>query len=77
MAQPDPTARVANLERSTGETTISISVDLDGQGRYDVDTGNGFLDHMVSQISRHGLFDITLKAQGDTHVGWHHLSTLR
>ena len=65
--------RVASLARETGETTVSVTVNLDGQGRYDVDTGNGFLDHMVSQVARHGLFDITLKAQGDLHTGWHHL----
>ena len=65
--------RRAELQRATGETQISLSVDLDGQGVYQVDTGNGFLDHMVSQIARHGLFDITLHAQGDIHVGWHHL----
>ena len=73
MTALDIPARAAALERATGETQIAISVNLDGQGRYDVDTGNGFLDHMVSQISRHGLFDIDLKAHGDTHVGWHHL----
>ena len=66
-------ARTASLERTTGETSISVTVNLDGQGQYDVETGNGFLDHMVSQIARHGLFDITLKAQGDLAVGWHHL----
>jgi imidazoleglycerol-phosphate dehydratase len=65
--------RVATLERTTGETSVSVSVNLDGQGQYQVSTGNGFLDHMVSQLARHGLFDITLKAQGDVHVGWHHL----
>jgi imidazoleglycerol-phosphate dehydratase len=65
--------RTADLERTTGETTISIRVDLDGEGRYNVDTGNGFLDHMVSQISRHGLIDITVRAKGDLHTGWHHL----
>ena len=65
--------RTASLERKTNETEISISVNLDGQGLYDVDTGNGFLDHMVSQLARHGLFDITLRAQGDLHTGWHHL----
>ena len=65
--------RTASLERNTGETNISLSVNLDGQGKYQVNTGNGFLDHMVSQIARHGLFDITLEAQGDVHVGWHHL----
>ena len=73
MTALDIPARAAALERAPGETQIAVSVNLDGQGRYNVDTGNGFLDHMVSQISRHGLFDIDLKARGDTHVGWHHL----
>lgn len=66
-------ARTASLERSTGETSIKLSVNLDGQGQYQVDTGNGFLDHMVGQLARHGLFDITLEVKGDVHVGWHHL----
>lgn len=70
---PVEKSRVATLERATGETSVSVSVNLDGQGQYQVSTGNGFLDHMVSQLARHGLFDITLKAQGDVHVGWHHL----
>ena len=65
--------RTATIERKTGETEIALTLDLDGTGVYDVDTGNGFLDHMVSQISRHGLIDINLKAKGDVHVGWHHL----
>ena len=69
----DITPRTASLERATGETVISVAVNLDGSGRYEIDTGNGFLDQMVSQIARHGLFDIRLQAQGDTHVGWHHL----
>ena len=73
MTAPETAPRSASLERATAETAISITVNLDGQGRYNIDTGNGFLDHMVSQISRHGLFDIDLQAQGDTHVGWHHL----
>ena len=68
-----PSPRTASLERRTGETHVSVTVNLDGQGSYDVDTGNGFLDHMVSQLARHGLFDITLHAKGDTYVGWHHL----
>ena len=65
--------RQSTLERQTGETIISVTINLDGQGIYQVDTGNGFLDHMVNQLARHGLFDITLQAQGDVHVGWHHL----
>jgi len=69
---PSP-ARTASLKRSTGETSITLSVNLDGQGQYQVDTGNGFLDHMIGQLARHGLFDITLQARGDVHVGWHHL----
>ena len=75
MTQQGNTAkpRQASLHRETAETAIRVSVNLDGQGQYQVDTGNGFLDHMVSQIARHGLFDLTLDAQGDTHVGWHHL----
>ena len=68
-----PGGRTATLHRATGETDIRLSVNLDGAGVYKVDTGNGFLDHMVSQIARHGLIDITLKADGDLHTGWHHL----
>jgi imidazoleglycerol-phosphate dehydratase len=66
--------RVASLQRKTGETSVAVTINLDGQGRHDVATGNGFLDHMVSQLARHGLLDITLQAQGDTHTGWHHLA---
>ena len=73
VQQANQIARTASLQRATGETSISVTVNLDGEGKYEVETGNGFLDHMVSQIARHGLFDITLKAQGDLHVGWHHL----
>ena len=68
-----PEGRTASLHRRTGETDILLSLNLDGSGVYEVDTGNGFLDHMVSQISRHGMIDITLKAKGDLHTGWHHL----
>ena len=65
--------RVGTLSRKTSETDVSVTFNLDGQGQYDVDTGNGFLDHMVNQLARHGLFDITLHAKGDVHTGWHHL----
>ena len=73
VSNESPTPRASSLQRKTGETDITVTVNLDGQGIFEVDTGNGFLDHMVSQIARHGLFAITLHAVGDTHVGWHHL----
>jgi imidazoleglycerol-phosphate dehydratase len=64
--------RQAKVERNTSETRISATVDLDGTGRYDVSTGIGFLDHMLEQLSRHSLMDITLKAEGDLHIDFHH-----
>ena len=70
---PGREPRAASLERKTGETSISVSINLDGQGHCKVATGNGFLDHMVGQLARHGLLDITLQAQGDLDTGWHHL----
>ena len=65
--------RRASLQRKTGETNVAVTVNLDGKGQHTVATGNGFLDHMVNQLARHGLFDITLQAEGDTQTGWHHL----
>ena len=64
--------RQASVERNTKETEISASVDLDGTGKYDVSTGIGFLDHMMEQLSRHSLIDLTLRAQGDLHIDFHH-----
>jgi imidazoleglycerol-phosphate dehydratase len=64
--------RQASVARSTNETRISASVDLDGTGAYDIATGIGFLDHMLEQLSRHSLIDITLKAEGDLHIDFHH-----
>ncbi len=69
MKQP---ARTARVERVTNETSISVSVNLDGTGTYDVDTGIGFFDHMLEQLARHGLIDVTCKAKGDLHVTLHH-----
>ena len=67
-----PESRVASIDRSTKETKISATVDLDGTGAYDVATGVGFLDHMIEQLARHSLIDITLKADGDLHIDQHH-----
>lgn len=65
-------SRKATIERKTSETSISVSVNLDGEGRYDIATGIGFLDHMLEQLSRHSLIDMTIKAEGDTHIDDHH-----
>ncbi len=64
--------RQATITRSTNETQISVSVDLDGTGIGDIATGVGFFDHMLMQLARHGLFDLTIKAQGDLHIDDHH-----
>ncbi len=64
--------RTATVERRTKETTIRATVNLDGTGRYRVATGIGFLDHMLEQLSRHSLVDITLEAKGDLHIDFHH-----
>ena len=64
--------RQAEITRNTSETKISVSVRLDGEGRYDVRTGIGFLDHMLEQLSRHSLIDITVRAEGDVHIDLHH-----
>lgn len=66
--------RQATVERNTKETNIFVSVNLDGSGVYDVSTGVGFLDHMLEQLSRHSLIDITVKAKGDTHIDFHHIT---
>ena len=64
--------RKASIDRKTTETAISVSLDLDGSGAFDVKSGVGFLDHMLEQLSRHSLIDITLAAKGDTHIDFHH-----
>ena len=66
------TARTAEVSRDTKETQITVSVNLDGTGRYDVDTGIGFLDHMLEGFSRHSLIDLTVRAKGDLHIDGHH-----
>ena len=73
MAASNPTARrTANVERTTTETRIRATVGLDGAGDADISTGIGFLDHMLEQLARHGLFDVTLEAEGDLHIDAHH-----
>ena len=65
-------ARKAKISRKTKETNISVSVNLDGKGKYKIKTGIGFLDHMLEQLSKHSLIDLEVKAKGDTHIDLHH-----
>ncbi len=65
-------ARTARISRKTNETDIDVTVDLDGTGRHDIATGIGFFDHMLDQLSRHSLIDMTVRARGDTHIDDHH-----
>ena len=64
--------RRATIQRDTAETRIAVTVDLDGTGKYDVRTGIGFLDHMVEQLSRHSLIDVSLHVEGDLYIDGHH-----
>lgn len=65
-------ARSATIERKTKETEIAVTVDLDGTGRSQIATGVGFFDHMLDQLARHSLIDMTVKAKGDLHIDDHH-----
>ena len=65
-------ARKGKVSRKTKETSINVEVNIDGKGKYQVDTGIGFLNHMLEQLSKHSSIDLTLKAKGDTHIDLHH-----
>src|SRR5690606_35859862 len=65
-------SRAAQISRKTNETDINVSVALDGSGRFEVSTGIGFFDHMLEQLSRHSLIDLTVDAKGDLHIDDHH-----
>jgi len=64
--------RKAKIARKTKETNISVDLNIDGKGKYKVDTGIGFLDHMLEQLSKHSSMDLTVKAKGDTYIALHH-----
>lgn len=64
--------REGRVERKTGETEVAVRVNLDGSGEYQVDTGIGFLDHMLAQLARHSLIDLEVQAKGDLHIDAHH-----
>ena len=65
-------ARIARVERRTKETTIAVTVNLDGTGKAELATGVPFLDHMLDQVARHGMLDLTVRAEGDLHIDAHH-----
>ena len=64
--------RKSNITRKTNETDVTIELNIDGSGQHNIDTGVGFLDHMLTHIAVHGLFDLTVKASGDLHIDVHH-----
>jgi len=64
--------RIAKINRKTKETSVEVEINLDGKGLFKIDTGIGFLDHMLEQLSKHSLIDINLKAKGDLHIDLHH-----
>lgn len=66
------TSRTASVDRQTAETKISLKLDIDGTGSSEIDTGVGFLDHMLTLFAKHGLFDLEVHCQGDTHIDAHH-----
>ena len=64
--------RKAKISRKTKETSINVDLNIDGKGKYNIETGIGFLNHMLEQLSKHSSMDLTLKAKGDTHIDLHH-----
>ncbi len=65
-------SRTSKIERTTRETSIVLTLDVDGRGESDIDTGIGFFDHMLESFAKHGQFDLTISCKGDTHVDYHH-----
>ena len=72
MKTSPPWNRRAEISRETSETAITVALGLDGEGRADIATGIGFLDHMLTAVARHGLFDLKVQAKGDLHIDFHH-----
>ena len=64
--------RKGKISRKTKETSISVDLNIDGKGKYKIDTGIGFLNHMLEQLSKHSSIDMNIKAKGDTHIDLHH-----
>lgn len=71
-ATVDTSARVAEVQRNTAETRVQVRINLDGTGKSNLNSGIGFLDHMLEQIARHGLIDLDVECEGDLHIDGHH-----
>ena len=65
-------SRTSTIARKTNEVEVTVDLNLDGKGIYQIDTGIPFFDHMLEQLSKHGLFDIKISAKGDTEIDYHH-----
>ncbi|HXA14469.1 MAG TPA: imidazoleglycerol-phosphate dehydratase, partial [Opitutaceae bacterium] len=72
MAKTKTNSRVATVSRKTAETNISLTLAIDGRGTAQIETGVAFFDHMLTLFAKHGLFDLVVKAKGDTDVDYHH-----
>jgi len=72
MPKDNPNDRLGLINRKTKETDVSVSINLDGTGRADISTGIGFFDHMLEQLAKHSLIDMTIKCEGDLHIDGHH-----
>lgn len=73
VASQSAEPRIATVERKTSESEISVTLNLDGSGQAEIETENGMLAHMLDSLARHGAFDLTVRAVGDTSMGWHHV----
>ena len=72
MPKDNPNDRLGLINRKTKETDVSVSINLDGTGKADINTGIGFFDHMLEQLAKHSLIDMTIKCEGDLHIDGHH-----
>ncbi len=73
MTSEPAAARIATVERKTGESDVAVTINLDGTGQAEIETANGMLNHMLDALARHGALDLKVRASGDVSMGWHHV----
>ena len=73
MTSDEAGPRIATVERQTGESDVAVTINLDGTGQAEIETGNGMLRHMLDSLARHGALDLKVRATGDVSMGWHHV----